>query len=172
MRFLLLMFIAVPIAEMWLLIEIGSRVGAITTIGLVFLTAAIGLAMLRQQGMSTLLRVNQQMEQGRLPAEEILTGVMLAVGGALLLTPGFITDALGFACLLPASRKLMVAALLRQGVVMASYGGGATFDHSDTKYRHQPGQKVADERLGSAEKPQSEHHGPADIIEGDFRREE
>ena len=91
MRLFLLLFITIPIIEMWVLIEVGSEIGALNTIFLVFLTAAIGLALLRQQGMNTLLRVNQQMEQGQLPAGDILEGVMLAVGGALLLTPGFIT---------------------------------------------------------------------------------
>jgi UPF0716 protein FxsA len=172
MRFLLLMFIAVPIAEMWLLIEIGSRLGGLATIALVFLTAAIGLAMLRNQGMSTLMRVNEQMEQGRLPAEEILGGVLLAIGGALLLTPGFITDALGFACLLPASRKLILVTLLRQGVVMASYGGGATFDHSGTEYRQQASPTAGDSVLGTAKKRHSEQQKPVDVIEGDFRRDE
>ena len=99
MRLLLLLFVIIPIIELWILIEVGSKLGVLTTILLVFLTGIIGVMLLRQQGMSTLLRVNQQMEQGQLPVKEILEGVMLAVGGALLLTPGFITDTIGFTCL-------------------------------------------------------------------------
>lgn len=125
MRFIFLLFIIVPILELWVLIEVGSKIGALPTIFLIFFTAVVGLALLRQQGLSTLLRVNQRMEQGQIPAAEILEGVMLAIGGVLLLTPGFVTDIIGFACLLPPSRKLLVASMLRQGVVMASYGATA-----------------------------------------------
>ena len=157
MRFLVLLFIAVPIVEMWVLIEVGSSIGALSTIFLVFLTAAVGLALLRQQGMSTLLKVNQRMEQGELPAGEILEGVMLAVGGALLLTPGFITDAIGFCCLLPPTRKALVAILLKQGLVMASYGrgGGASFQYTQTQSSEQSKPRV-----------------DGSVIDGDFRRED
>ncbi|MCP3906715.1 MAG: FxsA family protein [Oceanicoccus sp.] len=160
MRLFLLLFITIPIIEMWVLIEVGSEIGALNTIFLVFLTAAIGLALLRQQGMNTLLRVNQQMEQGQLPAGDILEGVMLAVGGALLLTPGFITDAIGFACLLPFSRKLLVALLLRQGMVMASYGRNANFKSS---FR-------SSESLGASKTRPGEQSGS--VIEGEYKRDE
>ncbi|ARN72861.1 FxsA family protein [Oceanicoccus sagamiensis] len=160
MRFFLLLFITIPIVEMWVLIEVGSEIGALSTIFLVFLTAAIGLALLRQQGVNTLLRVNQRMEQGQLPAGEILEGVMLAVGGALLLTPGFITDAIGFACLLPFSRQLLVALLLRQGVVMASYGRNANFDAS---FR-------SSETLRASRARPGEQSGS--VIEGEYERED
>lgn len=159
MRFFLLLFITIPIVEMWVLIEVGSQIGALSTIFLVFLTATIGLALLRQQGVNTLLRVNQRMEQGELPAGEILEGVMLAVGGALLLTPGFITDAIGFACLLPFSRKLLVALLLRQGRVMASYGRNRGFESSF---------QSSDSLRASRARP-NEQNGS--VIEGEYERE-
>ena len=144
---------------MWLLIEVSAHIGAYSTILLVFLTAAMGLALLRQQGLSTLLRVDQRMARGELPAGEILEGVMLAVGGALLLTPGFITDAIGFACLLPFSRKLLVALLLKQGMIQASYGGKRDFQssfHSAESMRASSAQ--SDLQNGS-------------IIEGEYKRE-
>ena len=124
MRILFLLFIVMPILEMWLLIEVGSHIGAINTIALVLLTAVVGMALLRQQGLSTLTQLNQRLNQGQLPAEQILGGVLLAVGGALLLTPGFVTDAIGFACLLPFSRRLIVAALLKRGLVHAQTRSG------------------------------------------------
>ncbi|MFA7552710.1 MAG: FxsA family protein [Spongiibacteraceae bacterium] len=164
MRFLLLLFIIVPITEMWLLIVVGSKVGALTTIALVFLTAAIGLTLLRRQGISTLLKVNQRIEAGQLPAGEILEGVVLAVGGAMLLTPGFITDVIGFICLLPFVRKGLVAALLRQGLVMSRYGRGAEFRgefyHSTTS-----GSPTSQGRVGKGEA--SGHN----VIDGEFRRD-
>ncbi len=122
MRFLLILFIVMPIVEMWVLIEVGSRIGALPTIGLVLLTAMVGLALLRQQGFSTLLRANQRLESGELPAQEVAEGLMLAIGGALLLTPGFVTDSIGFACLLPQSRRWMVNSWLKN-VQIVNLGG-------------------------------------------------
>ncbi len=130
LRFLLLLFVVMPIAEMWLLIEVGGQIGALNTIALVALTAIIGLALLRRQGFSTLWRAQQRLESGELPAQEILEGMLLAVGGALLLTPGFITDSIGFACLVPGLRQLLVARLAKRFVVVQSsrYQAGDNFD--------------------------------------------
>jgi len=163
MRFFILLFITVPIIEMWLLIEVGSQIGALSTIFLVFLTAAIGLALLRQQGLATLLRVNEKMTQGQLPASEILEGVALAVGGALLLTPGFVTDAIGFACLIPFSRRLIVALLLKNGI--KSMTGGQAGVYFSGNLQGHSGRDPNSDRVDSASDKNSE------TIEGDFRRE-
>ena len=109
MRALLFVFILVPIVEMIVLIKVGGAIGALSTVALVFLTAAIGLALLRRQGPSTLARAQEKMQSGALPAKEMVEGIFLAVGGALLLTPGFITDALGFCCLIPGIRHVIIA---------------------------------------------------------------
>lgn len=120
MRALFFLFIVMPIIEMWLLIQVGSKIGALNTIALVLLTAALGAWMLREQGLSTLFRFNQRLEQGELPAKEILEGLLLAIGGALLLTPGFVTDAIGFTCLIPVTRSWLVHGLMKKGVVSYS----------------------------------------------------
>lgn len=104
-----LLFLFVPIVEIYVLIKVGSVIGAIPTIALVVLTAVIGSAMLRHQGLSVLRRAQRNIDQGVLPARELLDGVFLVIGGALLLTPGFVTDVVGFMCLLPASRAWMIA---------------------------------------------------------------
>ena len=109
MRLLLLIFIVVPILEMWLLITVGGAIGVVPTIGLVLLTAVVGLRLLRQQGLQTLFRYQQRLQSGEIPAQELMEGLMLAVGGALLLTPGFVTDFVGFCCLLPISRRWLIA---------------------------------------------------------------
>ncbi len=128
MRFLLLVFIIVPIVEMWLLIQVGGFIGAVPTIAAVLLTAVIGLALLRRQGLSTLLRVNQRMESGELPAQEVLEGIVLAVSGALLLTPGFFTDAVGFAGLTPVLRQWLVKRLVgRVSLFQSGVVGGAAY---------------------------------------------
>ncbi len=120
MRLILPLFIIMPVVEMWVLIQVGSYIGAWPTIALVLLTAMVGLHLLKQQGLSTLMRANQKMAAGGLPAEEMLEGIALAIGGALLLTPGFFTDAIGFYCLLPFTRKLLVKYMLKKGLFMAS----------------------------------------------------
>ena len=108
----LLLFMLIPIVEMWILIEVGGWIGALPTIGLVVLTATIGLSLLKRQGLSTLTRARRKMDEGAIPASELVSGVMIAVGGALLLTPGFVTDALGFALLIPQTRLWLLFKLI------------------------------------------------------------
>ena len=93
---LFLVFLAVPLAELYLLIQIGGVIGAGWTVVLVVGTALLGAFLVRAQGVSTIRRVQQNIERGQLPAMELLEGLALLVAGALLLTPGFFTDAVGF----------------------------------------------------------------------------
>lgn len=116
-RFLFLFFIAVPLTEMLLLFEVSDRIGGLTTVGLVVATAVIGVQILKRQGLSTLLRANQRLQSGELPAQEIVEGMMLAGAGALLLTPGFITDAIGFTLLTGPVRRMLACRLINSGVV-------------------------------------------------------
>ena len=112
MRILFLLFIAVPIIEMVLLIEVGGLIGVIPTIGLVVLTATLGIWLLRLQGMATWFRLQARLSQGELPGSELVEGGLLLIGGALLLTPGFFTDTVGFCCLIPFTRQQIAATLL------------------------------------------------------------
>jgi UPF0716 protein FxsA len=128
MRILFLLFILVPILEMVVLINVGQSIGILWTVILVLLTAFVGINILRQQGLSTLSRANWRIRSGQLPAQEILEGILLAVGGALLLTPGFITDTVGFICLLPWSRQWLLRGLLGRFQIFQT---GAKFrDHA------------------------------------------
>jgi UPF0716 protein FxsA len=85
------------------------------------LTAVIGVNLLRQQGISTLMRANQVMSAGQIPAMEMMEGIVLAVGGALLITPGFFTDALGFVCLIPITRRGLIRYLLLNSSIKTTY---------------------------------------------------
>jgi len=146
LKILFLLFLAVPIIEIYLLIQVGSLIGAIPTIALVVFTAVLGALLLRRQGFQTLMRARASMERGEIPAVQMLEGVVLLISGALLLTPGFFTDALGFAGLIPPLRRRAIHALLARGVIIAAGG-----------YRPGP------------------HRGPGQgpyTIEGDFRRED
>ncbi len=117
--FLALAFLAVPIVEIYLLIKVGQVIGAGWTVALVVLTAVIGVWLLRLQGLSTLLRARQKLEHDELPAQELLEGVCLVVAGALLLTPGFFTDTVGFLLLLPPTRRWLVRRVAERLVVSA-----------------------------------------------------
>ncbi len=119
MRLALLLFITLPIVEMFILIEVGSKIGALPTIGLVVLTATVGIWLLRLEGMATLARVQEKLSRGELPETELLEGIMLLIGGALLLTPGFVTDSIGFACILPGLRRPIARWLMRRGLLGA-----------------------------------------------------
>ena len=101
----LLIFFLTPIAEMYLLIEVGGYIGTLPTIALVMLTAVIGVGLLRVQGLATLTRGLKRLDGGQLPAREVVEGLLLAIAGALLLTPGFVTDTVGFLLLTPILRS-------------------------------------------------------------------
>lgn len=130
MRYLLVLFIIMPIVEMWLLIVVGQQIGASLTIIMVLLTAVIGLHGLRRQGLSTLSRLQNKLSSHQLPAKEIIEGVILAVGGAFLLTPGFITDTIGFSCLLPITRSFWLMLLVTKLESRLSSLKHASFGHS------------------------------------------
>lgn len=112
MRFLLPSLLVLPVLEMYVLIKVGAQIGAMTTIFLVLLTAFVGLFLLRQQGPRALFNAKTKIERSELPLEEIFAGIFLAIGGALLLTPGFITDFIGFLCLVPSTRKVLISLIV------------------------------------------------------------
>ncbi len=136
MRILFLLFILVPIFEMVVLIKMGQLIGLLSTVGLVLMTAFLGINILRQQGLSTLNRATWRIQSGQLPAQEMLEGILLAVGGALLLTPGFITDTVGFACLLPWSRQWLVQRLMGRFQAFRTKAGSKDSTHAG-RYRQE-----------------------------------
>jgi len=113
-RFLLLLFLLVPLIEIYFLIQVGEVIGAGWTIFAVVATAVIGAGLLRVQGASTLLRAQSNMQQGTLPAMEMMEGIALAASGMLLVTPGFFTDTFGFILLIPVIRRSLIKKLLSQ----------------------------------------------------------
>jgi UPF0716 protein FxsA len=113
-------FLAVPIIEIYLLIQVGQVIGAGWTVLLVVLTAVIGVWLLRIQGLSTLTRAQRKLQENQLPAREILEGMALVVAGAFLLTPGFFTDTIGFLLLFPPTRISLVSLVASRMVVSAS----------------------------------------------------
>lgn len=105
---LLILFILVPIGELTLLIEIGKAIGTWPTIAIIVVTGIIGSYLLRWQGAATWRKFQYSLSRGSFPGDTIIEGVLILIGGAFLLTPGVVTDALGFILLIPPSRKLVV----------------------------------------------------------------
>ena len=142
MKLLFVLFIVMPVVEMTVLIKVGALIGVWPTILCVLLTAVIGASLLKRQGLSTLMRANQKMNAGEMPAKEVAEGFMLAVGGALLLTPGFVTDSIGFALLMPGVRGLMIGRLVKKMMVTGSQqfsqtysSAGGSYTQTSTSYR-------------------------------------
>lgn len=142
---LLLLFIALPLVETWLLIKVGSVIGALWTILAVIATAVIGSQLVRRQGLQTLAQVQQSQARGEMPAVPILEGAALLLAGALLVTPGFISDTVGFLLLIPPLRQLAARRILARAIVVTPAG-------------HPP--------------PRPQQSNSQNIIEGEYRRDE
>lgn len=147
MRSPFLLFLALFILELLVLFEVAELIGGLTTVALILLSAVAGVAILKRQGWRTLARANERLRVGQVPALEMLEGICIAVGGALLILPGFITDALGLLLLLPPTRRHLLRSLLKSGRVTIHPGA------------HQP--------------PPGFHRPPGgpDVYEGEFTRE-
>ena len=111
--FLLVVFIVVPIAELYVIIQVGHAIGALPTGGLLLLDSVLGSALLRGQGRATWRRFNAALGSGRPPAREVLDGALVIFGGAFLISPGFLTDIVGLLLLLPPTRAVLRRALVR-----------------------------------------------------------
>ncbi len=122
LKFLFALFILLPLAELYLLIEVGSGIGGFSTIALCLLTAAIGGVLVRIQGMQTLLQSKRMMEQGQPPAEQMLHGMMIAASGIMLFVPGFITDVIGFILLIPIIRTWIGGRIVSRFMVQKRQG--------------------------------------------------
>lgn len=146
---LFLLLVILPIIEIWLMIQVGSRIGALPTLGLVLLAAVLGVNLLRKQGASVLTRANQRMQMGEVPAREMVDGLFIALSGILLLIPGFLTDAVALLCLVPWLRRWLAEKSLHK-VVFRSHTMAGGF--------------------GWGQKPGNDASG--DIIEGEFQRQE
>lgn len=104
---LLILFIFVPLVELYLLLRIGGLIGALPTVLLVILTGILGGYLAKREGLSVLTRIKERLNSGELPGDELLDGAFILISGALLITPGILTDFLGFLGLIPPTRALL-----------------------------------------------------------------
>jgi len=150
----LLLFITVPIVEIALFIQVGGAIGLWPTLAVVVLTAILGTALLRHQGLGTLRRVQESLERERLPVSEMFDGLCLLLAGALLLTPGFFTDAVGFLLFVPPFRAWAAATI-----------GRAIIARADVHVVHGAGPGAAGSAAGPAAGPAA---GSGPVIDGDY----
>lgn len=141
-QIIFLVVLIIPFVEIYLLLQVGGLIGAFPTIFLVVFTAVLGSWLLKQQGFATVQRFQDSLSRGVVPTQEMLEGVLILIGGALLLTPGFITDMIGFVCLLPHLRSKLVQYVIDHQLIQ-------------TIHPFQPS------------KP-----GEKDVLEGEFRKDD
>lgn len=133
--YLLLLFTLVPLTELALLIWIGQQTSLLFTIGLVLVTGIAGAALARWQGWRAVARIQAELRQGHMPADALLDGLLILVAGLLLVTPGVLTDAVGFGLLVPPARSVLkrrVAAWLRRNVEVRAVDVSAGFWSGDS----------------------------------------
>lgn len=124
--------IGIPVIEITVFVEVGGEIGALNTIILTVLTAIAGMALLRHQGISVLMRAQATLNKGESPVNEILNGILLAIAGLFLLIPGFITDGIGFLLFLPPLRSLL-ASWLGKNVKMSGHSAHGHFRQYGSK---------------------------------------
>lgn len=160
--------------EAMLLAKVAQLVGWGTTVLLVVATAMIGSMLLRRQGLATWMRLNQRMQQGEMPAAELVEGVLLLLGGVLLITPGFISDSLGLLLLLPPLRKPLAALMMRRGVMQAVSMGGRSSAWVYTRGSYQGTPPAGDQKAGPQTPPPGiyEDRNGNLIIDGEAERKD
>lgn len=110
---LLILFVIVPVTELYILIEVGKRIGGLTTIGIIILTGIIGAYLVKGQGFMILKKIQSDLNEGIIPGDSLIQGAIILAGGIFLLTPGFVTDIIGFIFLIPVSRRVVKKYLLK-----------------------------------------------------------
>ena len=113
MNSLLLIIIGLPILEIWIMIKVGTQIGALNTVLLIFSTAILGIYFARVQGLSTIKSGFYNLYQNKIPVYEIISGASIAIASVFLIIPGFVTDSIGFVLLVPFTRKLIINYLLK-----------------------------------------------------------
>lgn len=166
-RYLLLLFFLVPLLEVWLLVQVGSRIGAWLLVLSILATAAIGAFFLRLQGFATLRRAQQSMLAGQVPSVEMVEGALLLFAGAMLLTPGYATDLAGFVLLAPQARTPLARGLLARYLLRAGQAPSSQApDHAAMGEWHV---HHGHARPGGGRKRAP---APGEVLEGEYTRED
>jgi UPF0716 protein FxsA len=134
---LAILFVVMPLLELYVIIQVGQSIGALNTIGLLVLVSLVGAWLARHEGVGVLQRIRQQLDAGRMPTDHLIDGALVLTGGLLLLLPGFISDAVGLLVLFPPTRALIRGALRRRFTIVTVRRYNGPFD--DGRYDDGPG---------------------------------
>ena len=148
---LLVLFVSIPVVELYFMIQVGRGIGAGSTVALVVLTAVLGAVLVRAQGLATVVRTRAALDRGELPAAEMMGGVLLLLAGVLLLIPGFVTDALGFLLLVPPLRAICARALAARLLIRGVHVRTTT--HARAERVHEQRTLEADYRVEDDDTP-------------------
>jgi len=132
---LLTIFAVIPLIELYLLIEVGGRIGALNTIAIIFITATAGAYLARKEGFQAIQDIKQAFNSGRMPAQELLHGLFIMIGAFTLLTPGFLTDLMGLSMLLRPIRQTYVSLAQKYFGSVIQSGGTQTTSYQDITER-------------------------------------
>ncbi|PPL14909.1 FxsA protein [Oceanisphaera arctica] len=157
------MFVGATLLEIFVFIEVGSAIGAWSTIALIMLTAVVGISLVRIQGVQTLMEAQRKVNLGETPAREMLAGIMLAMSGVLLLLPGFVSDLGGLLLLLPPVREMLVERFMSRAHVRGNKG------HTFTAEYHEYSEtRTTQDRLGQY----SDRGDEGTTFDGEFQRKD
>ena len=167
MPLLVVLFVVVPIIELFVIIQVGGALGVLPTVGLLVLGSILGSVLMRSQGRAAWRSFQEATAAGKVPAREVLDGALVVFGGALLLTPGFVTDVLGLLLLLPPTRavvrRMLVGGVAKRMLGPAAIPGGMAFRRASSR-RGDPRSAPAGDRSDRAPSPRAE-----DTVEGSAR---
>lgn len=181
---LFLLFAILPIVEIAFLINVGEILGGWNTVAIVIITAFIGARLVRQQGMNTLATAQNKMRMGEMPGQELAEGLLLLVAGVLLVTPGFITDGIGFLFSMPFTRPVIAKSLMRQfgHMIVMQQAGGNPFQQKHSQHQEfhghntysqgNPQQEFQQTRRPQPQKGEQSSKGGQTIIEGEYQRKD
>lgn len=163
-----------PIIEIAVLIQVGGAIGLLSTLAIIIATAILGTFMLRQQGLATLTRAQSRLAAGEMPAQQVAEGVFLLIGGVLLLTPGFVTDAFGFLCLLPPTRRWMANRLGRRIAVggFTTMSGNARGDGLGGMFGGGAGAPGSTAASGRRDGSRAQPRQQGTTLEGEYHKED
>lgn len=164
---LLVLFTVIPVVELYLLIRLGTVIGAFATITLVIGTGVLGAALSRMQGFAVLQNIRMRTNRGEFPAAEMIDGLCILIAGVVLLTPGILTDILGFLLLLPPTRAVLkryIGDYLRRSMAQGTvHFSSATYGHGFNR----PRSDFDSERVKPAEDPETVFIDPEDVHDDD-----
>lgn len=165
MFILLALLVLIPVIEIYFFIEIGGEIGAFNTVLLIFITAIAGAYFVRQQGINTLISLQQKLQERQQPGKEVFDGVCILIAGALLITPGFFTDGIGALLLIPAVRAFILGTIIDEALGLYTFG---VMDRDRTKKAYTYSKDKAQKAATKIKDKVSKGKANGKVVDADF----